>query len=791
MSMSVALKLKEHKMKKNKLFGLFVLLVVLVIISSFSFIYYKFFLNNFNEEKALRDTLTSTITVIDKYLDYNLETLSIIAGMVSDNPDLASLENVSTLLGNIKRPNLFQNVSYGASNSTGYTYNYYSKTLSPADFNSESCFWISNGGNNCFRYKFENNTVMLSVPVISKSGSNLGFVSAESPDFRLFSYILNKKSKTNDKYDMYLVTSDGFIITKNGTYGNYGDERSFFALGYPVLKSSSDAIFNFSSNNNINSKWFLNSALKPSFIAVGKLKYSDYRIILVYSNIPAEDNIKNSKTESQITNDVSLTGNSIKINFSYEKALKICLIIICSIILLAIFIYSCVRLYNLISKKYYKTVMKYALYDEVTDGFSKPKFYLEVSNILLKANDDDKFALMYMDIHNFNLINQVYDFIKGNDILKDVSESIRWFLEKDGISARIMSDNFAILYNYKQEEKIINFINNLTRAIGEYKISIKLIPHFGIFKINDFSMPVEVMIDNAIMANKTITGDYLNYAFFTKELVDKVNQSKELENEMYFALNQEQFVLYLQPQIDLKTGNVVGAEALVRWKHPQKGLLLPDKFLNIFEKKSFITYLDQYVIETVCKLISKWIAANIELIPVSVNLSCLNLTNPRFAEMMKSMVEMYKIPPQFINFEFDEASIFENRKYVNKSLSDLKNYGFSLSLDNFGKIYSSVNLFNMFDFDRVKFNMDFIKNSILNERGKNLLREMNLLVKMANTKSVAMGIETDSQKDVVRISKFDLMQGFLHSRPMSIPDFEIFVFKKNIVNTLNEDIENG
>ena len=199
-------------------------------------------------------------------------------------------------------------------------------------------------------------------------------------------------------------------------------------------------------------------------------------------------------------------------------------------------------------------------------------------------------------------------------------------------------------------------------------------------------------------------------------------------------------------------------------------------------------YLDQYVIEQVCKLISKWINYSVEPIPVSVNLSSLDLSNPRFADMMNSMADMYKVPTKFINFEINEDIVFENKKYIKRTIADLKKYGFSVSLDNFGKDYSSVNLLNEFTFDNVKFNMNFIKTLILSDRGRNILKDMKTLINSVYAKAVAMGIETDTELDYMKMMEFDYMQGFIHARPMCIVDFEAFVFKKRIGN--DEDICN-
>ena len=537
MSMSVALTLKEQKKKKRKLFRFIVLIALLVAAALGSYLYMFFNSKNEDAEKHLKKVLSFVIADMNSNIDYNLNTLNILANLVTDNPDLGTLENANALLSGIKHKHNFDKVSFLYKNAIGYTYEYSTKTLTSADFNSDNCFWVSNSGNFCYRYNPENNTEVFSVPVKSSSGDVIGVISGNVPASYIISYL--NRSDIKYKFDLFMVAPDGYILAKNILSGTGGDVSYVFDWNYPVLKSASDSLFNPMPSSSIAYKWFFNGLLGKSFIAVGMLNYGNYRVILVLPD-------KSAANSKKTANDVSVSEDSVKININKEGILKVCLIAVSIIVLLSLFIFLGFRIYNLISKKSYKAVMKWALYDEVTDGFNKPKFYLEVSNTLLNSQPDDKYALIFMDIHNFKVINQMYDSIKGNDILKDVSERIKWFLEKDGISARIMSDNFAILYKYRHEDKIINFINNLTRAIGEYKISIKLIPVFGIFRITDFTMPVETMVDRALMAKKILGDDFdLNYAFFTKELIDKVEQAKEIENEMYFALNQGQFILYL------------------------------------------------------------------------------------------------------------------------------------------------------------------------------------------------------------------------------------------------------
>lgn len=764
MAMSVALSLNEQKKKKNKFWTIvfIIFLLLLVFLCSAFFVYIN---SNKNAiSKDAKNSVQSLSSQLNNQIDYDLNILNVLANLVLDNPDLATLENVNALLSNEKSENTFQKISYLYNNASGYTYDYLTQTMSSVDLSTNQCFSESINNSYCLNFDIASGVEDVSVPVKNSKDEIIGVILGSKSMENLKEIINNLKS--NFKSNTYLVDSDGVVL-----YQKTSENEISTIVELPYFKSniSEEPLFN--NVSNLNTKWLSNKSLNDTFITVSKLAYGDYRLVVIFSDLTASKKFE--------VPHLSLKMYSIKYIF-YGLASLVALFLLCFIVL---------KLYSLISKKSTKTVMKWAMYDEVTGGYNKSKFFLEVSSTLLNAKDDDKYSMILMDIENFKVINQLYDATKGNEVLKDIADTVKWFLEKDGISARMMSDYFAILFKSKRDEKIISFVNNVTRAIGEYKLNVKLMPRFGIYNIQDFSVPVETMIDRALMAKKLVTADSeLNYAFFTKELIEEIEKSKDIENEMYYALNQNQFVIYLQPQIDVLTKDTVGAEALVRWNHPEKGLMLPNKFLNVFEKNSFIMYLDQYVIEQVCKLISKWINYSVEPIPVSVNLSSLDLSNPRFADMMNSMADMYKVPTKFINFEINEDIVFENKKYIKRTISDLKKYGFSVSLDNFGKDYSAVNLLNEFTFDNVKFNMNFIKTLILSDRGRNILKDMKTLINSVYAKAVAMGIETDTELDYMKRMEFDYMQGFIHARPMCIVDFEAFVFKKTIGN--DEDICN-
>lgn len=770
MSMSVALSLIEQKKKKNKFLLLFFSGIFLCALIFGVYIVFSANQDKKDIENYVSKSASDLATEINNETHGSINILNILANLIVDNPDLGSLENINTLFENTQKDKSFDRIVYLDTNGTGYTYDYTTKIMSSSDFSDNACFTKALSNKTCVNYDTSTNLTSMAVPAYSIIEKKVVGIFLGEKTLKPFDKIKNY-FKSKYKTDIFIIDESGIIIDKKTEVNNFVN-NSIFELPYQKLQQS-----NFlDTNNKVNLAWVDNN---KTLIAVKNLEYDNNKLVIISTGF-------NNKNQPSITNIFRKLANMENVSIFIKIALYCMLGIICLVML----IYLLIKCYKQLSKKADKSVIKWAMHDDVTDGFNRSKFFLETSKELLTAKEGDSYALILMDIDNFKAVNQMYDTSKGNEVLKDISETIRWFLEKNGICARVMSDYFAVLYKYNREEKIINFINNITRAIGEYKLNLKLIPRFGIYKIDDFTMEVDEMLDRALMAKKKLdTESDTNYAFFTKDLIEQVQKARDIENEMYFALNQNQFVIYLQPQVDAFTKDVVGAEALVRWNHPQNGLETPDKFLPIFEKNAFITYLDQYVIEKVCKILSKWIAHGIEPLPIAINISNLDLSNPRFADMMKSMVDMYKVPAKFINFEISEAVAFENYKYIASTLADLKSFGFGLNLDNFGRTYTSANIFNIITFDNVKFNMKFIKNSIQTDKGRNILILLKSLVNSVYAKAIAVGIETDNELEFIKKAEFDYIQGFVHSRPMCVVDFEAFVFKRTIGS--DEDICNG
>ena len=241
---------------------------------------------------------------------------------------------------------------------------------------------------------------------------------------------------------------------------------------------------------------------------------------------------------------------------------------------------------------------------------------------------------------------------------------------------------------------------------------------------------------------------------------------------MNHALNSSQFIPYLQPKYDLKTNKATGAEALVRWAHPQKGLVSPGIFIPIFERNGFISKLDFYMWESVCKILRNWIDSGKKVVPVSVNISRTNLYNPELVDIICNLVKKYDIPPELLNLELTETSYMDNPALMMETVQRLRDKNFIVLMDDFGSGYSSLNTLKDITVDVLKIDMKFLQETVHQERSRKILECVINLAKKLNVPVVAEGAETEDQVNFLRDMGCEFVQGFYFSKPIPLKEFE-------------------
>ena len=286
-------------------------------------------------------------------------------------------------------------------------------------------------------------------------------------------------------------------------------------------------------------------------------------------------------------------------------------------------------------------------------------------------------------------------------------------------------------------------------------------------------LKIDGLLDRANFARKTVkTGDRQNYVYYDESIRSHLWEEKAIENRMQSALEDREFTVYYQPKVDLALGKIGCAEALVRWKTPGGSIIPPDRFIPVFEKKHMIDQLDQYVYEEVCRWLRRLLDSGKPALPVSVNVSRLQFYDQNFVDRYVEIRDKYAIPPELLELEFTESIAFDNAKLLLQTVGRLKKEGFSCSIDDFGKGYSSLGLLKNLPLDVLKIDSFFFDEGPDRNKDRIIVEGIVDLVKKFNIKTVAEGIESMEQVEYLKRIGCDYVQGYVFYRPMPQAEYE-------------------
>lgn len=414
-------------------------------------------------------------------------------------------------------------------------------------------------------------------------------------------------------------------------------------------------------------------------------------------------------------------------------------------------------------------IYRQTLAQNITNDRS-PKMFIQVANEVIRKNPDKTYALIQFDVAKFKAINEMYGEQFGDELLNYFIESLRVICNKDQFFARLTADVFMILTSYGTRQDIIDFIDQINDKLLNYKdIPYRLV--FGVAFVRDIYGPLRMFGDRASLARQSIKDNALEYISFHEEVMtDKILTGKYLEDHMEQALLGGEFVMYLQPKYSISNGNMVGAEALVRWISPVRGVVSPAEFITIFEKNGFITKMDAYIWEQACKAIRGWLDAGVAPVPISVNVSRVHLKDSKFVDVLNGLVEKYQIPKNYLEVEITET--VEGGTSTADGIRLLKDQGYTLLMDDFGSGYSSLNTLKDTEFDVIKIDRGFLQDFIGSNRGQKIVEHTIQMTRAIGLNLVAEGVETKEQAEFLLDCGCDVAQGFFYAKPMEVKDFE-------------------
>lgn len=410
--------------------------------------------------------------------------------------------------------------------------------------------------------------------------------------------------------------------------------------------------------------------------------------------------------------------------------------------------------------------------DTMTQIPNMNTFYSTVAEVLQKY-PTEKFAMITMDIFQFSMVNKLFGYKEGDNVIKYVATKLREVVEEYdmGVYGRASSDIFYICI--PESANIGNFMQLMQNAMSMYPLKIQIKLCFGIYRIEDHCKTVEEMIEHSTFARKrTKEAPIKTFQYYDDKLKKKETFEAVAVAEMDDALKSQQFEVYYQPKCDIDTGKVIGAEALIRWHHPNEGYLSPAYFIPIFEQNGTCVELDYYVYEQVCRMGRKCLDEGRPIVPVSVNVSRWSLYNEDLVGNIIKIVDKYQLPHEYIEFEITESAFVLEANLLTAFSQHLRENGFKVLIDDFGSGYSSLNSLKDILVDILKIDIKFLPVSKKEKKAEIILSSIIDMGLMLGLGVIAEGVETKEQVELLKTLGCKCVQGYYFYRPMPYTEFQ-------------------
>jgi diguanylate cyclase (GGDEF)-like protein/PAS domain S-box-containing protein len=453
-------------------------------------------------------------------------------------------------------------------------------------------------------------------------------------------------------------------------------------------------------------------------------------------------------------------------------------------------------------KNYEQKVEHMAYHDYLTDLPNRRLFELKLDESLEQANKNQRsFAIIYIDMDRFKYINDTLGHVIGDELIKQFSDRLVQNVRDKGFVSRVGADEFAVImdkrFNDKESVEMIakSIIENIYEPplqINDYELYIKI--SLGISFYPQHGKDAQSLIKSANIALHSAEKKGSNIYKFYDPIMDIDTYKKfSLEKDLRKAIEENQLELHYQPRVNAKTGKILSAESLVRWNHPEWGMVSPDEFIPIAEETGLISLLSKWVGRTVCQQIKTWQEEGISLIPISINVFAKRFLSKDFVHNIKKELEETQLEGKWLEIEITETAILDNEKLVESTISDLKKLGVKVSLDDFGTGYSSLAYLTQFKVDLLKIDKSFIRNVTTNHSYATVVKTIIHLAHGLGMKVVAEGVETMEQLTFLKQQNCNEIQGYLFSKPVSAAEFLKLLAKtilKPIHGKLIDEFEN-
>ena len=459
--------------------------------------------------------------------------------------------------------------------------------------------------------------------------------------------------------------------------------------------------------------------------------------------------------------------NVYRIN-TFQMNLLLTVIIFLVVVFIFSGIYEISKVVNLVRER--KRVNKLVTTDTVTGGYNKDYFIQKANKEIARSKYG--YAVVQLRLEKYRNYCTAYGIKQGENLLEELNCNMVQMLGKKELVAHVEKSDFALLLNYQNEDTLNIRVKNIMNILRERQGGQHLTFSAGICPVRTKSEDVSLILTCAGIAIPKTLKMQDEIVWFDDSMKEEQVWERRIEDDMEKALENHEFQVYLQPKYSTKGEKLSAAEALVRWIHPVLGFISPGKFIPLFEKNGFILQLDDYMLESVAHLQAAWTEQGKELVPISVNVSRAHFAEDNLAEHICGIVDKFKVPHKYIELELTESAFFDDKSVLLTTVRKLKDFGFKVSMDDFGAGYSSLNSLKELPLDIIKLDAEFFRSVDDIKRSNLIVGETISLAKKLGMEIVAEGIETREQVDFLAKQDCDLIQGFYFSKPLPVAEFE-------------------
>ena len=389
-------------------------------------------------------------------------------------------------------------------------------------------------------------------------------------------------------------------------------------------------------------------------------------------------------------------------------------------------------------------------------------------------------ALVLLDLDRFKIINDTLGHALGDELLCHVAKRLKEAVRDTDTVARFGGDEFVVMLTQVSEQNnVMAVIDNISAALtapyelGDRRFNLSASVGVSLYPLHSDDSDTLIRYADIAMYQAKKSGN--SCTIYTSEMGQEDVDTLELENDLHQALDHRQLSLHYQPKVNLRTGQIAGCEALLRWQHPHRGMISPAKFIPIAEQTGLIVPIGRWVIEEACRQSLSWQAAGLPPIRIAVNLSARQFRLGDLAETVKDILDSFGVSSDLLELELTESMIMDNPERASKTLHELKHLGLHLSLDDFGTGYSSLNYLRRFPVDSLKIDQSFIHDVTTDPSGSSVVASIVDIAHNLNLAAIAEGVETREQLEFLVANECDAVQGYLFSKPLPAPEFTVLL----------------